>query len=153
MVMQYVIPALFFLTGVWLLYIERAMIRLGFHSYFWPKVEGKIVERSQETFVTYGVTGSAATALGDVQWEETAYMYVYRVDGRSYFNTNYCYGGWADRLEAFYNIGQQVTVCFDPKDPKQAVLKPGLTFGALFGLVPIASAAAYPLMLKFIRGG
>jgi len=95
------------------------------------------VDTRDESFLTSGLTGSAGTGVGDVYWKETAHCYTYVVGGRSYYSKNYCFGGWSERVAASYCVGERVTVFYDPRDPGQAVLKRGVTFGALFGLVLI----------------
>jgi len=100
-------------SGAWLLYASRDLIKLGLASYKWRKTDGTIIDSRDDSFTIEGID-------------------------RNQGNT-YCFGGWAEMAGAAYLIGTQVPVYYDPKQPDRAVLKPGLKFGAIFGLMPICA--------------
>ncbi len=127
--------------GAWLLYGARDLIRLGFASYKWSKTEGTIMDSRDASFTISGVGGSSGESYGvAVQYKETAHDYVYEVAGQIYRCSTYCFGGHAENATAAYAIGAKVTVHYDPKHPEVAVLRRGIQFGAVFGLVPIGVA-------------
>lgn len=125
--------------GAWLLYGARELIRLGLSSYRWVKVEGTIIDTHDDSFTIPGVTQNL-TGVGPVEYKETAYYYEYLVNGRTYRCDTFCFGGWSEKAEASYLIGTKVPVYYDPNHPEMAVLRQGLQFGAVFGILPIAGA-------------
>jgi hypothetical protein len=125
--------------GTWLLYGERDLIRLGLSSYKWPKTEGTIVDSRGDSFTIAGID-STSTGVVPVEYKETVHDYVYEVAGSMYRCSTYCFGGWAERAGAAYFIGSKVSVYYNPKHPEVAVLRRGLQFGSVFGLVPVGAA-------------
>jgi hypothetical protein len=126
-------------SGVWLLYQTRDLIRLGLSSYKWPSTEGTIVDSHDNSFTIAGVD-QTSTGIVPVEYKETAHIYEYCVDGRTYSGSNYCFGAWADSAMAAYLIGTKVPVYYDPRCPEVAVLRRGLQLGAVVGVLPIAAA-------------
>lgn len=126
--------------GIWLLYGMRDSIRLGLSSYKWQKTEGTIIDSHDDSFSIAGIDRTS-TGVVPVEYKETVHDYVYEVAGRMYRCSTYCFGGgWAERAGAVYLIGTKVPVYYDPKHPEVAVLRRGLQFGAVFGIVPIGAA-------------
>ena len=142
--MKLIIIAALASFGFWLLYATRELNRFGLSSYRWARTEGTIVDSLENSFTTAGIIGTFG--VGPVQYAETAHVYEYVVDGRPYRSSAYCFGTWMDKTGAAYLIGTKVPVYFDPKHPEMAVLKRGLQFGAIFGIVPIATA----ILLAFL---
>jgi len=138
-IMSILIFGALFIFGVWLLYCSRDLIRLGLASTKWAKTQGLIVDSYDNSFFTPGINNTN-TGVVSARYRETAHVYEYLAGGRMHRCSKYCFGGWADRLAAAYSIGTVVTVYYDPKQPEQAVLKPGIQLGAIFGIVPIATA-------------
>ena len=134
-------------SGVWLLYSSRELIRLGFSSYKWSVTEGTIVDSRDNSFTIAGIDRTS-TGVVPVQYKETVQDYVYEVAGRLYRCSTYCFGGWAERTGAAYLIGTKVPVYYDPERPEVAVLRRGLQFGAVFGLMPIAAAFIWIYLSK-----
>jgi hypothetical protein len=127
--------------GAWLLYGARDLIRLGFASYKWSKAEGTIIDSRDASFTISGVGGTSGESCSvPVKYQETVHDYVYEVAGQMYRCSTYCFGGSAENATAAYAIGTKVTVHYDPKHPEIAVLRRGVQFGAVFGLVPIGAA-------------
>ena len=126
-------------VGAWLLYGARDLIRLGLSSYKWQKTEGTIIDSRDNSFTIAGIDRTS-TGVVPVEYKETVHDYVYEVAGQIYRCSTYCFGGWADSAGAAYLIGTKVPVYYDPKHPEVAVLRRGLQFGAVFGLVPIGAA-------------
>ena len=64
--------------------------------------------------------------------------YDFEVDGRPYQGTQYRYGQWkssddsAKTIVASLPVGKQVDVYYNPEDPGDAILKPGIEGGDLF---------------------
>jgi hypothetical protein len=137
--MNLIIIAALVVCGIWLLYGERNLIRLGLSSYKWAKTEGTVVDSKDDSFAIAGIDRTSV-GVGPVEYKETVHVFEYAVDGRTYRSSTYCFGGWADSAGAAYLIGTKVPVYYDPRHPEVAVLIRGLQFGALFGLLPIGAA-------------
>jgi hypothetical protein len=115
-----------------------------FRSSVFPHVRGRIV-RSQVVSEEGNRRrlSSHAVALG----------YQYQVDGKSYESSNYRFNKTRSHHEdtvrktvAARPTGSEVDVYYDPKDPAQAVLSPGLNasdFVFLHLLVPFNGAVAF----------
>jgi hypothetical protein len=78
--------------GVWLLCSTRDLIRLGLASYKWSKTEGTIVDSQDNSFTIEGIDRTS-TGVVPVEYKETAHLYEYVVDGRTYRSSSYCFGG------------------------------------------------------------
>jgi hypothetical protein len=98
-----------------------------------------IVDSHDDSFTIDGIDRTG-TGIVPVEYKETAHVYEYQVEGRTYRCSTYCFGGYAERATAAYLIGTKVPVYYNPKHPEIAVLRRGLQFGAIFGVVPIAGA-------------
>ena len=125
--------------GIWLLYGARDLIRLGLSSYKWVSTEGTIVDSHDQSFTTPGLDRTG-TGVVPVEYKETAHVYVYQAGGQTYQSSRFCFGGWAENATAAYLVGTKVPVYYDPERPEMAVLRRGLQFGAVFGIVPIGAA-------------
>lgn len=142
--MYIIVLTALFVIGGWLLYSERGLIQLGIASYKWPKTEGKVIDSRDNSFAIEGVDGRFG--VRPIQYRERAYYYEYTVDTHIYHSHSYCFGGWIDHAMAFYHIGTRVTVYYDPRYPKVAVLKRGPQLGPLFGLFFIGAALIWGIV-------
>jgi hypothetical protein len=125
--------------GLWLLYISRDLIWHGLSSYWWSRTEGKIVKSKPVAFAVPGTPGDGRSRswIPALQYCETDYSYVYVVESKAYRSSTYCFGGWMDRAGAEYSRREKVTVYYDPRYPGMSVLKRGIKFSAVFGLIPV----------------
>jgi hypothetical protein len=132
-------PVVFLIAGIWLLYLERKLIVKGFASYWWPRVKAVVEDQIDESF---WITGYAYPGFGSgkVYYPCKGYPYRYKVGDHTYHSTTYCYGGYLDRSQATFTVGQHITISYNPVDPRDSVIKYGLMPGALIGLVPIILA-------------
>jgi hypothetical protein len=98
-------------------YIYRGIVSVG-----WPSAEGQIVYSHTRAGRHY----------------ETLLWYEYHVDGQRYLASNYRNGGnltpfqsVAEAAAKRYAVGHKVTVYFNPRNPTDALLEPGLWWGNL----------------------
>jgi hypothetical protein len=126
------IMILFAALGGWVLYGSRHLIRQAFTSYKWSTTEGTIVDSSDDSFTTAGIDRTS-TGIVPVTYHETAHVYEFQVDGRTYRSSTYCFGAHSERAGAAFLIGSKVKVYYDPRDPQSAVLKRGLQPSMLLG--------------------
>jgi hypothetical protein len=107
----------------------------GLRSIAWPTAQGKIV---------YSHARSARTP-------ETLLWYEYFVNQQRFMASNYRNGGnvtpfdsVAEAAAKRYPVGRVVTVYYDPSDPAQALLEPGVWWGnfmlPLFGALTLGAA-------------
>jgi uncharacterized protein DUF3592 len=124
-----VFGGLLLISGVKTLYI-------GVASPYWPTTEGRVF---------YSTPRSAGQSYSAQLW------YEYNVNGKRYVAGDYGAGGnftpYRDVARAAatrYSAGRLVTVYYNPSDPSQALLEPGLWYGNLIipslGLVVLGVA-------------
>lgn len=142
--------AVFLLLGLGTSYYGYRLIRRARASTQWPAAQGQIesstvdVERERDR-----------DSDGDVHYK-TKYIprtvYSYQVGGTDYIGEQVSFGrtsssspNWAYRLRDLYPAGTEVSVYYDPADPQEAVLQPGvkwttylvLGIGAVFALTGV----------------
>ena len=84
----------------------------------WPVVPGRIVTSEVTSHTDEGST----TYSADIE-------YVYSVEGIEYRSNTMVFGGHsygAQQAVSLYPLGKTVSVSYDPRKPKRAVLKPGV---------------------------
>lgn len=112
----------FILVGLWVIFAALVEARRGFQTRFWPRTIGKITrsETKKEG------TGECETISPDIE-------YCYTLHGSTFHGKIIRRGlpspMWMEFAEYFtsrYAVGQEVTLAYDPNDPKTSVLEPGL---------------------------
>ena len=124
------------LAGILALYFGGNALLKGYESRKWPTVNGQIsnsyIDRRNETHNGRSSIRYVAI-LG----------YKYRVNGKNYYCDTIGFGKskYASQKRSktlkyleHYPTGKSVTVYYDPADPHNAVLKSGITGGALFAI-------------------
>jgi len=114
---------------------DRRLLIDGWKSRAWPYTGGSVVDSEDTSFEIDGVSPYSSTRR--VMYVRRDCYYVYEVDGRKYRSNRYSFGGNAG--EADIHIGDRVRVYFDPENPMESVLKPGLTAGSLSGIIMCAT--------------
>jgi hypothetical protein len=135
--------------GIWVLFSSRDLIRQALASYRWMDTEGTIIDSSDDSFIAPGIDRTS-TGIVPVTYKETAHVYEYHVEGRTYHCSTYCFGAHVDLAEAAFLIGSKVRVYYDPRDPRRAVLKRGLLPTMFMGPALLA-AAIYMAVDLFFR--
>ena len=147
--MYFGIMIAFLLFGVWMLYVQRDVIRCALRSYKWHVTDGTILDSSDVSFSAPGIDKLGASVV-PVKYQETVHVYEYVVGGHTYRSSAYCYGTYIDRAAAAFLIGTKVRVYYDALDPQQAVLKRGLRMSAFIGPAFLCGAA-YIAVDLFLR--
>lgn len=116
---------IFLLIGIGLTAIALLRINQALESESWPVAEGRIgamgaTAKSARIEVAYEVAGRSFA----ITLESTA------ITGRALGPE----GEWA-WMQQHYKAGQQVSVAYDPDDPANAILEPGLTAYAAVPLI------------------
>jgi hypothetical protein len=122
---RYRLAKIFAVTGVALSFLGAYYVYHGISSTQWPSVEGRIVY---------------SHARGG-QHPETLLWYEYYVQNRRYLASNYRNGGnftpslaGAEAAAKRYPVGAVVPVFYNPGDPQDALLEPGLWWGNFVAL-------------------
>jgi hypothetical protein len=125
------------LIGVAVLLFGLRDLYDGWSSPGWPTADGRIL------------FSQAATATGPI---ETLLRYEYRVSGRRYVSEKYRTGGNRTPFRAVakaaarrYPAGRSVKVYYNPLDPADSLLEPGVWFGNF--VLPSISVAVLALAL------
>jgi len=133
--------ALFLAAGSLLVGLAARNLARGSASRRWPRTEGRILRSF--VLVDQGTEGGEGFTP-KVEYE-------YRVEGKAYRGMRLRYGqtgSWnrkqAERTIAPYGAGAAVPVCFNPRNPADAVLVTGVSWGnvaiLLAGLVSLVVA-------------
>ena len=125
------LPLLFIVAGGVMSFFGVRQFTQAKASPAWPTVTGVIT------------VAELGKQMGNERDESTTYSadisYDYLVNDRSYVNGAVSFDGvkssdpsTARRILKRYPVGKQVTVYYNPSDPQDAVLEPGLTAGSWF---------------------
>jgi len=120
--------AIFSMAGAALLGLGLFSAKLGFETIAWPRAEA--------TFLDKQVSVSEDTSRHNGTRDESIFtkvLYSYQAAGRSYTASGFERGGFgmlseADsiKLAQGVSIGDKATVAYNPADPSEAYLKPGV---------------------------
>ena len=129
--------------------------QLAFESKSWPKVSGRIVDAEVEK--------SSSGEEGQTTYQ-VSIRYEYSVKGERHTSNRIAFGtphqfkgeGARDGARRYlrassYSRGSRVTVYYQSKNPKQAVLEPGLNMSAF--MLPVGLAVTGMLGLIFLVVG
>ena len=164
---QKIAGPIFTFMGIALLSVGILNIRKGSASNDWPTTRGEVftseVQSRLETSDSSSGSGSRRrrkTTTTTVYWAEMKYSYV--VEGVSFEGDRVDYGmesrsskrTRADEIVALYPVGEEVLVYYDPSDPSEAVLEPGVGAAAfLFPLIGVVFTLIGLVMLFFLFRG
>jgi hypothetical protein len=146
------IPLLLIPLGLWWMLSQRDLFQDGLRSYFWPQAKGRIIDREDRSFFGPGLVGGTATGVGLVEYRETGYFYEYEVGLTRYVGDMYCFGVHLDKALARYIVGDRVKVYYNPKNPREAVLRHGLRSGTMASTIPFVVGMAYLVWLLSASG-
>jgi len=161
---QKIAGPLFTFLGIALLSVGILNIVKGSARNDWPTTRGEIltseVQSRLETSDSSSGSGSRRrrkTTTTRVYWAEMKYSYL--VEGVSFEGSRVDYGmesrsskqTRADEIVALYPVGEEVLVYYDPSDPSEAVLEPGVGAGAfIFPLIGVLFTMIGLVMLFFL---
>lgn len=120
---------LFLMAGAGASFTGVRMILFGIVSGGWPATEGVVVSSDLD----FSRSGSR---MGDSQVSADI-SYMYHLEGKKYQSDRICFGfsnpifNHADKLVRKYPRKKQISVYYNPNNPEQAVLEPGISFGAV----------------------
>lgn len=128
----------FVVPGAVLTYLGAQELYQGYTSTYWPTVNGEVIQSSM------GSSDPGARRRQRVYSADVTYSY--RIGNEAYTASRVSFGDYSDsggryagRVLSRYSRGDQVTVHYEPGDPSNAVLEPGVHgrtwFKPLFGLV------------------
>jgi hypothetical protein len=155
---------MFTIIGCGVLVIGILNVIKGSESASWPTARGEVlvseVQSRMESTESSRGTGSRrkrTTSTTRVYWAELKYSY--SVDGASFEGERVDYGmesrsskrTRADEIVALYPVGEEALVYYDPTDPSEAVLEPGVAGSAIaFPLIGAVLALIGLVMLFFL---
>jgi hypothetical protein len=151
---------LFIAIGVGLIFLHRRYLRQAEASMSWPEATGTVT-------VSKVVQGSNVLMSNDNDGESTPVFspeisYTYQVAGLSYSSKRLSFGSVksfskrenAEKAAAVYPVGKQLTIYYDPKNPKEAVADRTakksnlmLIFGILFIIIGLATILIGALLI------
>ena len=126
------VGALFLLAGIFVAGLTTEQLIAGISAKNWPTSTAVII--SSDTEWQHGTSGGSPTLIAEV-------VYEYEVNGHSYHNNRISpnqYGSnkpsHAQREAAAYPVNSSVFVYYNPDDPAQSFLEPGVGWVYLIGL-------------------
>ncbi len=121
----------------------------GWDSKSWPSTNGTIVSSRVKTVTTRSTSTSKTPGKKRTRYFPEIH-YKYQVDGKEFTGNRFAFGfsnrtkETSKNIVARYPAGAKVPVHYDPDDPEESVLEPGVYtlnwFGILFGLGAIGFA-------------
>ncbi len=116
--------------GGWFIYLAGNVVSSCMHGHAsrnWPTVDGKVIDSSVESSVEFGSHGTIHTSYRPL------IKYEYAVSGVPCSGDNWAFytlwstdKEWAASIVQKYPAGSRVTVYYDPANPGESVLEPGI---------------------------
>ena len=145
-----ILPWMIVLVGSLTCYLGVEQIIGGRESVNWPHVEGTVLHSNVQT---------EESDRRSISYHAKV-TYAYSVQGRSYENARVGFGDYgtgdtadAEEIVAKYPQSSTVTVFYNPNNPAEALLEPGLTTGAwLYIMIGLPFVLVGLAMAKFLPG-
>lgn len=138
-----IIPACFFLVGLFILGWSVNSVKKSKAAESWPKTEGKVL--FNEVQRKRGSKGKT-TYSGYVQysfWANNREMTSDQISFGEYSSSNRHH---AENVVARYPVGSVVSVSYNPLDPSMSVLEPGKIGGIWIGIAVGLGFTGFPLL-------
>lgn len=132
-----------------------AEIKKGYESKFWPAAQGKIlstdieVRKSTSRDHRAGLNRTTTSHHGVVKYEYAVSGQTFESDRISYKS----YGGsqeHAKKVVAAYPVGSSVTVHYNPGNPAESVLEPGVGWASFLG--PFLWVSPFFMLILLVGG-
>lgn len=130
------------------LFLVAPRVYVGLYSESWPQVPGVIIE-SGAVFSGYDDSG-APTFVSKIVYRYTVDKREYRCDILEALQLVLS-REQVDRIALSYPPGKEVAVFYDPRNPRNAVLVPGIGPWTQVGLL-VYVAICLMLAVKFVKG-
>ena len=138
-----IIGVIFCALGIWLCVWGFNKLSTALQSTSWPTVNGKVISSEVKVELSGG-SGTRGGSSSNRYFAEISYSYT--INNNIFTSNNFSYGRFgsknkkdARRIAKQYQRGKTVKVYYNPKQPEQAVLKPGATFASYlpisFGII------------------
>ncbi len=155
----YVLPGMFTIAGAVLMIVGARNIQGAWESENWPHVDGTIIESKVGLHTSRSSNGRSSTSYSvDVG-------YSYTVEGKEFTGDRLRFGEMnsnkrrdANSKAKKFGEGKQVKVYYDPEEPAESVLEPGVhgsswflpIFGTVFFTVGTLLSIFLPRMFRRI---
>ena len=136
------------IAGIYFTVKDWKILAASWRSRNWQSTQGKIIEVTNESFEIPGTAGYIPTT--SVKYLHEGFVYKYKVNGKKYHSQSVCFGGHAEGKLTQLMTGSNVTVFYDPQNPKDSVLKKGLTAGSTSGIMFATLGALLTLWMGIV---
>lgn len=155
----YLLPGMFTIAGAIMLVVGARNIQGAWESENWPHVQGKISESEVRSHTSRNSNGRTSTSYS------VELKYTYTVDDEEYIGDRLRFGEMnsnkrrdANAKAKTFAAGKKIKVFYDPEEPQESVLEPGIhgsswflpIFGAVFFTVGTLLSIFLPRMFRRI---
>lgn len=113
----------------YLSYQDRHQMSLAWASRKWLPAVGKVISIRDNSFEID--SASQLSVASSTRYYEDLITVKYEVNATVFTTGNYSFGGHIDQPWAIHQIGQAVTVFYDPSQPERSVVKRGIPVSLL----------------------
>ncbi len=140
--MESILPYALLLLFSWMTYMDRERLRDAWSSRRWTAT--KAIVTAIRDHVTQMETVSQYSGSNLANLETRNYVFLYSVDGVVYESSRYSFESESRSDLPLFEKGQEITIYYDPENPRRATIKQGFTVISLW--VPLMNFA----MLVFV---
>ena len=126
---------------------ERESLLMAWASRHWRPVTGTITAIADGSFSID--SASQYTTASRTKYPEDMLTVTYKIDGHMFITTNYSFGGHCDQPFALHRVGDHLTVYYDPKDHRRAVIRKGVPVSLLLCPLLCLLGAVWTIMRLF----
>lgn len=119
---------------------------------YYPTASGRITASevgSQSLDVSHSAGERIRTYSIDIEYKYDVDEKRYTAKKRKWHEAQTSFSAYHDSRARRYPKGKQVTVYYNPKNPSQAVLEPGLGLGTFIGVIMVVSSIGLLTLLIF----
>ncbi len=135
---------LFLVFGV-MTFFDRERLLDAWSSRKWLPTCAIVTEVRDKTHLLDSVSQYHGSSVSSV--ESRQYYYRYEVDGVTHESTRFSFDAESRNNMPYWEVGDEITIYYDPANPRRATIRRGLTMMSLW--IPLAALGA----LIYVLGG